>query len=80
MGDALPALSPQPEKFARQCHPRACPEDPSRRILPAFNRCGAMRSYWTLHVCASTLPGVAPVPRLDLRRALDPRTKSEDDS
>src|SRR5262245_55557544 len=27
-----------------------------------------------------TLPGVAPVPRLDARGTLDPRTKSEDDS
>lgn len=34
-------------RVATYCHPRACPEDPSSRMLPTPNVCDAMRSYWT---------------------------------
>jgi hypothetical protein len=67
MGEVLPELSPPP---GHGCHPRTWSEDPRRRTLPTFNRCGAMRSYST-YILASTLPGVAPVPRLDALGTVD---------
>jgi putative endonuclease len=38
-----------------RCHPRACPEDPSRRILDGMER-GLNRSYW-VYILASRPQG-----------------------